>query len=240
MSSRSRFPGENHQPLRRARRQQRRQPFQSNFRATRSSTKRRKRSKSSRTPSCIPPTTTGSTSSSRSTPTPSSINGRRSIITPAKAQAGVVDLVMGNRKFNSSGTNEYPKESDESNPQANPRSGPQRPLPAFLAGGADAGGQSTGEAALAAAIRTRSNGLPEMVLKTLKPLRSSVQMRFVLMVAPSRMSVASPKSIGVSAYFCMSATAQCSISSSQHSNIRVSVSSKKSTRRSAPAGSRLR
>jgi hypothetical protein len=38
---------------------------------------------------------------------------------------------MADRKFNSSGTNEYPKESDEANGQANPASGPSVPFQLF-------------------------------------------------------------------------------------------------------------
>jgi hypothetical protein len=42
-----------------------------------------------------------------------------------------VDAVMSDRRFFSSGSNEYPKEGDESQPQANPASGPSVPFQLF-------------------------------------------------------------------------------------------------------------
>ena len=50
---------------------------------------------------------------------------------PGQGPSWVVDFVMEDRKFNSSGTNEYPKQGDESNPQANPQSGPSVPFQLF-------------------------------------------------------------------------------------------------------------
>jgi len=50
---------------------------------------------------------------------------------PGQGPSWVVDFVMADRKFNSEGTNEYPKEGDESNPQANPSSGPSVPFQLF-------------------------------------------------------------------------------------------------------------
>ena len=50
---------------------------------------------------------------------------------PGQGPSWVVDFVMADRKFNSVGTNEYPKERDESNPQANPASGPSVPFQLF-------------------------------------------------------------------------------------------------------------
>ncbi|HEX4138947.1 MAG TPA: hypothetical protein VHY09_01265 [Candidatus Methylacidiphilales bacterium] len=50
---------------------------------------------------------------------------------PGQGPSWVVDFVMEDRKFNSEGTNEYPKEGDEANPQANPKSGPSAPFQLF-------------------------------------------------------------------------------------------------------------
>jgi hypothetical protein len=50
---------------------------------------------------------------------------------PGQGPSWVVDFVMADRKFNSAGTNEYPKEGDEANPQANPKSGPSIPFQLF-------------------------------------------------------------------------------------------------------------
>jgi hypothetical protein len=50
---------------------------------------------------------------------------------PGQGPTWVIDLVMEDRKFNSGGTNEYPKEGDEAQPQANPASGPSAPFQLF-------------------------------------------------------------------------------------------------------------
>lgn len=50
---------------------------------------------------------------------------------PGQGASWVIDLDMADRKFNSSGTNEFPKEGDEAQPQANPRSGPSIPFQLF-------------------------------------------------------------------------------------------------------------
>ena len=50
---------------------------------------------------------------------------------PGQGPTWVIDLVMADRKFNSEGTNEYPKNGDESQPQANPASGPSIPFQLF-------------------------------------------------------------------------------------------------------------
>ncbi len=50
---------------------------------------------------------------------------------PGQGPSWVVDFVMADRKFNSEGTNEFPKEGDEANPQANPKSGPSVPFQLF-------------------------------------------------------------------------------------------------------------
>ncbi len=50
---------------------------------------------------------------------------------PGQGPSWVVDLVMENRKFNTAGTNEYPKQGDEASPQANPKSGPSVPFQLF-------------------------------------------------------------------------------------------------------------
>ena len=43
---------------------------------------------------------------------------------PGQGSTWLVDLTMEDRKFDSSGTNEYPKNGDESQPAADPRAGP--------------------------------------------------------------------------------------------------------------------
>jgi hypothetical protein len=43
---------------------------------------------------------------------------------PGQGPSWVVDIVMEDRKFNSAGTNEFPLQGNEANPQANPKSGP--------------------------------------------------------------------------------------------------------------------
>ncbi len=50
---------------------------------------------------------------------------------PGQGPVWVVDIVMEDRKFNSEGTNEYPKSGDEAQPQANPASGPSVPFQLF-------------------------------------------------------------------------------------------------------------
>jgi hypothetical protein len=50
---------------------------------------------------------------------------------PGQGPTWVVDLVMDDRKFYSEGTNEYPMNGDESQPQANPASGPSIPFQLF-------------------------------------------------------------------------------------------------------------
>ncbi len=50
---------------------------------------------------------------------------------PGQGPSWVVDFDMADRKFNSSGTNEFPKEGDETQPQANPLSGPSVPFQLF-------------------------------------------------------------------------------------------------------------
>jgi len=50
---------------------------------------------------------------------------------PGQGPTWVIDLVMEDRKFNSGGTNEYPKNGDEAQPQANPASGPSVPFQVF-------------------------------------------------------------------------------------------------------------
>ena len=47
---------------------------------------------------------------------------------PGQGPTWVIDLVMEDRKFNSGGTNEYPMMGNESQPQANPASGPSVPF----------------------------------------------------------------------------------------------------------------
>jgi hypothetical protein len=50
---------------------------------------------------------------------------------PGQGPSWVVDFVMADRKFNSEGTNEYPLQGNESQPQANPKSGPSVPFQLF-------------------------------------------------------------------------------------------------------------
>jgi hypothetical protein len=50
---------------------------------------------------------------------------------PGQGPSWVVDIVMEDRKFNSAGTNEFPLQGDEANPQANPKSGPSVPFQLF-------------------------------------------------------------------------------------------------------------
>ena len=50
---------------------------------------------------------------------------------PGQGPTWVIDLVMENRKFNSGGTNDYPKNGDESQPQADSGSGPSIPFQLF-------------------------------------------------------------------------------------------------------------
>jgi hypothetical protein len=53
---------------------------------------------------------------------------------PGQGPTWVVDLVMDDRKFNSAGTNEYPKNGDESQPAADPKAGPSVPFQLFWQG----------------------------------------------------------------------------------------------------------
>ncbi len=50
---------------------------------------------------------------------------------PGQGASWVIDLVMDNRKFNSEGTNDYPKNGDESQPAADPKAGPSVPFLIF-------------------------------------------------------------------------------------------------------------
>jgi len=50
---------------------------------------------------------------------------------PGQGPSWVIDLVMEDRTFNSEGTNEYPKNGDESQPQADPKAGPSVPFQLF-------------------------------------------------------------------------------------------------------------
>jgi hypothetical protein len=50
---------------------------------------------------------------------------------PGQGPAWVIDLTMENRKLSSSGTNEYPKNGDESQPAADPQAGPSIPFQLF-------------------------------------------------------------------------------------------------------------
>ena len=50
---------------------------------------------------------------------------------PGQGPAWVIDLVMEDRKFNSSGKNDYPKTGDEAQPQADPKAGPSIPFDLF-------------------------------------------------------------------------------------------------------------
>ncbi|MCE0524113.1 MAG: hypothetical protein LV480_14500 [Methylacidiphilales bacterium] len=50
---------------------------------------------------------------------------------PGQGSSWVIDLVMADRKFASDGTNEYPKNGDESLPAADPKAGPSIPFQLF-------------------------------------------------------------------------------------------------------------
>ncbi len=50
---------------------------------------------------------------------------------PGQGPTWVIDLVMEDRKFNSEGTNEYPKNGDEAQPAADPKAGPSVPFLLF-------------------------------------------------------------------------------------------------------------
>jgi hypothetical protein len=50
---------------------------------------------------------------------------------PGQGPTWVIDLVMEDRKFNSGGTNEYPKNGDEAQPAADPKAGPSVPFQLF-------------------------------------------------------------------------------------------------------------
>jgi hypothetical protein len=50
---------------------------------------------------------------------------------PGQGPSWVIDLVMEDRKFGSEGTNEYPKEGAEAEPNENPASGPSVPFQLF-------------------------------------------------------------------------------------------------------------
>jgi len=50
---------------------------------------------------------------------------------PGQGPAWVIDLVMEDRTFKSEGTNEYPKNGDESQPAADPKAGPSIPFDLF-------------------------------------------------------------------------------------------------------------
>jgi hypothetical protein len=50
---------------------------------------------------------------------------------PGQGPAWVIDLVMEDRTFKSEGTNEYPKNGDESQPAADPKAGPTIPFDLF-------------------------------------------------------------------------------------------------------------
>ena len=50
---------------------------------------------------------------------------------PGQGPNWVIDLVMEDRKFNSEGTNEYPKNGDVSQPAADPKAGPSIPFQLF-------------------------------------------------------------------------------------------------------------
>lgn len=47
---------------------------------------------------------------------------------PGQGPAWVIDLVMEDRTFKSEGTNEYPKNGDETQPAADPKAGPSIPF----------------------------------------------------------------------------------------------------------------
>jgi hypothetical protein len=50
---------------------------------------------------------------------------------PGQGGTWVIDLVMEDRKFNSEGTNEYPKNGNEAQPAADPKAGPSIPFLLF-------------------------------------------------------------------------------------------------------------
>jgi hypothetical protein len=50
---------------------------------------------------------------------------------PGQGPSWVIDLVMEDRKFGSEGTNEYPREGAEAEPNENPASGPSVPFQLF-------------------------------------------------------------------------------------------------------------
>ncbi|MEJ0001528.1 MAG: hypothetical protein WDO13_21785 [Verrucomicrobiota bacterium] len=50
---------------------------------------------------------------------------------PGQGPAWTIDLTMDDRRFSSSGTNEYPKAGDEAQPQASPGSGESVPFQLF-------------------------------------------------------------------------------------------------------------
>ena len=50
---------------------------------------------------------------------------------PGQGTSWIIDLVMEDRKFSSEGSNEFPKEGDEAQPQANAASGPSIPFQLF-------------------------------------------------------------------------------------------------------------
>lgn len=50
---------------------------------------------------------------------------------PGQGPTWVIDLTMEDRKFNSEGTNEYPKNGAESQPAADPKAGPSIPFELF-------------------------------------------------------------------------------------------------------------
>jgi hypothetical protein len=50
---------------------------------------------------------------------------------PGQGPTWVIDLVMEDRKFNSEGTDDYPKNGDEAQPQADPKAGPSIPFQLF-------------------------------------------------------------------------------------------------------------
>jgi hypothetical protein len=50
---------------------------------------------------------------------------------PGQGSTWVIDFAMENRKFISGGTNEYPKDGDESQPAADPKAGPSIPFQLF-------------------------------------------------------------------------------------------------------------
>jgi hypothetical protein len=50
---------------------------------------------------------------------------------PGQGPTWVIDLTMNDRTFKSGGTNEYPKNGDESQPAADPKAGPSIPFQLF-------------------------------------------------------------------------------------------------------------